>query len=52
MELNGTTFHLKVVEKNQPEPDKLSNPRNIVAKKKALLLDMFVEEGQTSCNCE
>ncbi|MFC0270051.1 sporulation protein YqfD [Metabacillus herbersteinensis] len=46
VELNGTTFHLKVVEKNQPEQDKLISPRHIVAKKKAVVSKIFVEQGQ------
>lgn len=46
VELNGTTYHFQVVEKNQPkEPEKLS-PRNLVAKKKATIVDMYVEKGQ------
>jgi similar to stage IV sporulation protein len=46
VELNGTTYHLQVVEKNQPkEPEKLT-PRNLVAKKKATIVNMYVEKGQ------
>ncbi|KKI88566.1 stage IV sporulation protein [Bacillus sp. SA1-12] len=46
VELTGTTYHLKVVEKNQPEEEKLVSPRHIVAKKKATIKKMFVEQGQ------
>ncbi|MBM7604743.1 hypothetical protein JOC75_002746 [Metabacillus crassostreae] len=46
VELTGTTYHLKVVEKNQPEEEKLVSPRHIVAKKEAVIKKMFVEQGQ------
>lgn len=46
VELIGTTYHLKVVEKNQPEKEELVSPRHIVAKKKATITKMFVEQGQ------
>jgi similar to stage IV sporulation protein len=46
VELNGTTYHFQVVEKKQPkEPEKLT-PRNLVAKKKATIVNMYVEKGQ------
>jgi similar to stage IV sporulation protein len=46
VELRGTTFYFQVVEKNQPkEPEKVG-VRHLVAKKKAVITDMFVEEGQ------
>jgi similar to stage IV sporulation protein len=45
-QFNGTTAQLKVVEKALPEPQKATNPRNLVAKKKAIIHDIFVEEGQ------
>lgn len=46
VELKGTTYHFQVVEKTQPEkPEKLS-PRNLVAKKKAIIVKLFVEKGQ------
>ena len=47
VELKGTIFHFQVVEKNQPEPPEHLNPQNIVAKKNAVITDLFVEEGQT-----
>lgn len=46
VEIKGTTYHLKVVEKNQPEEEKYISPRNIVAKKKAIISKMFVEQGE------
>ncbi|MCA1031796.1 sporulation protein YqfD [Bacillus timonensis] len=45
VELKGTTYHFEVVEKKQPESPEQLSPRNIVAKKKAIITDMFVEEG-------
>jgi similar to stage IV sporulation protein len=45
-QFNGTTAQLKVVEKALPEQQKATNPRNLVAKKKAIIHDIFVEEGQ------
>ncbi|MFV2049026.1 sporulation protein YqfD [Metabacillus litoralis] len=46
VELTGTTYHLKVVEKNQPEEEELVSPRHIVAQKEAVIKKMFVEQGQ------
>jgi similar to stage IV sporulation protein len=46
VELTGTTYHLKVVEKNQPEEEELMSPRHIVAEKEAVISKMFVEQGQ------
>lgn len=46
VELKGTTYHLQVVEKNEPEKPERLGPRNIIAKKKAVIVDMFVEEGK------
>ncbi len=46
VELKGTTFHFQVVEKNEPEELEKTGPQNIVAKKKAIITKMFVEEGQ------
>jgi similar to stage IV sporulation protein len=46
VELTGTTYHLKVVEKNQPEEEKLVSPRHIIAEKEAVISKMFVEQGQ------
>jgi similar to stage IV sporulation protein len=47
VELQGTTYHLQVVEKNEPEKQKEYGPQNLVAKKKATVVDYFVEEGKT-----
>ncbi len=46
VELNGTTYHLQVVEKNEPKQPEYLNPQHLVAKKRAVIVDMFVEEGQ------
>jgi similar to stage IV sporulation protein len=45
VELRGTTYHFQVVEKNAPEPVESTGLQHIVAKKKAIITDMFVEEG-------
>lgn len=46
VELQGTTYHLQVVEKSEPEKMEKLGPQNLVAKKKAIIVDMFVEEGE------
>ncbi|MDQ0156337.1 sporulation protein YqfD [Robertmurraya andreesenii] len=46
VELQGTTYHLQVVEKTIPEKPEEYGPQNLVATKKAVIVDMFVEEGQ------
>jgi similar to stage IV sporulation protein len=46
VELKGTTYHLQVVEKKEPEKPEQLAPRNLVAKKKAIISSMFVETGQ------
>ncbi|MCQ6273636.1 sporulation protein YqfD [Bacillus sp. V3B] len=46
VELQGTAYHLQVVEKNEPKQPEYLSPQNLVAKKKAVIVDMFVEEGQ------
>ena len=46
VELKGTTYHFRVVEKNQPEKPEFISPRHLTAKKKAIITDMFVEEGK------
>lgn len=46
VELKGTTYHFEVVEKNQPKKIEKLSPRNLVAKKKAIIVEMFVEKGQ------
>lgn len=46
VKLNGTTYHLEVVEKKLAEKQELLSPRHLVAKKKAVIYDYFVEQGQ------
>ncbi|MBS4194725.1 sporulation protein YqfD [Bacillus sp. FJAT-49870] len=46
VELKGTTFHFNVVQKNEPKKPELKSPSNIVAKKKAVIADLFVEKGK------
>jgi similar to stage IV sporulation protein len=46
VELNGTTYHLQVVEKNEPKMPEVLTPRNLVAKKKATIYKMYIENGQ------
>ncbi len=44
--LDGTTFKFKVVQKELPEEVKVTGPQNLIAKKKAFITDMFIEQGQ------
>ncbi|QCJ43510.1 sporulation protein YqfD [Bacillus sp. S3] len=46
VELKGTTYHLQVVEKNEPKKPEQLSPQNLIAKKKAIIVQMFVETGQ------
>ena len=46
VELKGTTYHLQVVEKKEPEKPEQIPPRNLVAKKKAIISNMYVETGK------
>lgn len=46
VELKGTTYHFQVVEKNQPKVPEPLAERNLVAKKKATIVNMYVEKGQ------
>jgi similar to stage IV sporulation protein len=46
VELRGTTFHLQVVEKKQPEKPEELGPRNLIAKKEAVITKLYVEKGQ------
>jgi similar to stage IV sporulation protein len=50
VELEGTTYHFQVVEKNEPEKPAKFGPQNLIAKKKAIIVDMFVEKGQEMVN--
>ncbi|MGA9287284.1 MAG: sporulation protein YqfD [Anaerobacillus sp.] len=43
---SGTTYHFEVVQKQLPEKEPALSPRHIVAKKKAIVTKMYVEEGQ------
>ncbi|TKD70170.1 sporulation protein YqfD [Pseudalkalibacillus hwajinpoensis] len=43
---SGTTYHFEVVQKQLPEKQPALSPRHIVAKKKAIVTKMYVEEGQ------
>lgn len=47
VELKGTTYHFQVVEKQQPEKIEPISPQNLVAKKKAVITHMFVEQGKS-----
>jgi similar to stage IV sporulation protein len=46
VELKGTTYHLQVVEKKEPEKPEQLAPQNLVAKKKAIIANMYIENGQ------
>ncbi|MGE6259447.1 sporulation protein YqfD [Heyndrickxia sporothermodurans] len=50
VELSGTTYHFQVVEKNIPTPPDQLPPQNLVSTKKAVIVDMFVENGQKMVN--
>ncbi len=44
--LNGTTYHLHVVQKEQPEESEKTGKHHLVAARKAVIRDVFVERGQ------
>ncbi|NSL50289.1 sporulation protein YqfD [Calidifontibacillus erzurumensis] len=46
VQLNGTSYHFEVVEKKVVEEPAPLSPRHLVAKKKAVIYDYFVEQGQ------
>ncbi|OLS41647.1 sporulation protein YqfD [Bacillus sp. MRMR6] len=46
VELRGTTYHLQVVEKKEPDEQEQLSPQNLVAKKKAVIANMYIETGQ------
>ncbi|GHH97042.1 sporulation protein YqfD [Neobacillus kokaensis] len=46
VELKGTTYHLQVVEKNEPKQPVKLTPRNLIAKKKAVIVRMDIDDGQ------
>jgi similar to stage IV sporulation protein len=46
VELRGTSFYFQAVEKNKPKQPEAMKSSHIVAKKKAVITKMFVENGQ------
>ncbi len=46
VKLSGTAYHFEVVEKKVAEEPELLSPRHLVANKKAVIYDYFVEQGQ------
>ncbi|RBW70507.1 sporulation protein YqfD [Bacillus taeanensis] len=46
VKIDGTKYTFDVVEKELPEKEKTLNPRHLVAEKKAIIYDVFVENGQ------
>ncbi|KKB36428.1 sporulation protein YqfD [Bacillus thermotolerans] len=46
VEMKGSTFHFRVVEKNEPEEKKQAGSRHLVAAKDAVVTKLFVEKGQ------
>ncbi|MGJ7035010.1 sporulation protein YqfD [Anoxybacillus eryuanensis] len=46
VEWRGTTLYCQVVEKKKPTQTKANAPQHLVAKKKAVITYMFVEQGQ------
>jgi len=50
VELRGTTYHLQVVEKEQPEIVEKTGKQQLYAGKKAIIRKMFVEQGKAVVN--
>ncbi|WP_338750190.1 sporulation protein YqfD [Bacillus sp. FJAT-52991] len=46
VELRGSTYHFQVVEKNAPKEKQTNDSQHLVAKKDAVIVNMFVEKGQ------
>ncbi|OEH93699.1 sporulation protein YqfD [Bacillus solimangrovi] len=46
VERTGTTYHFQVVEEKRVTPDEVKGPQHLVAKKQAVIHDLFIEEGQ------
>lgn len=46
VELKGTTFQFQVVEKTEPKNQKSPQPQHLVANKRAVISDMFIEKGK------
>lgn len=44
--LNGTTYHFRVLEKELPKKEKGLTPRNLIAKKEAIIYNIYVEQGK------
>ncbi|WP_416827273.1 sporulation protein YqfD [Ectobacillus polymachus] len=46
VEQKGTSYQFQVVEKNEPKKEDTLAPRNLVAKKEAVITKIFIEEGK------
>ncbi|MEH6888295.1 sporulation protein YqfD [Bacillus sp. JJ864] len=46
LDVKGTTYHFKIVEKNEPKKEEEQVPQHLVAKKEAIVTKMFVEIGK------
>jgi len=46
LEIRGTTYHFKIVEKNEPKKESEQQPQNLVAKKEGIITKTFVEVGK------
>jgi similar to stage IV sporulation protein len=46
VEVRGTSYHFQVVEKNEPKPQQKTPYQHLIAKKKAIITNLFVEKGQ------
>ncbi|WP_100331608.1 sporulation protein YqfD [Bacillus xiapuensis] len=47
VELRGSTYHFRVVEKHAPKERKGTGPRHLVSAKDAVVIKMYVEKGQS-----
>lgn len=48
VEVKGSTFHFRVVEKNEPKEKKRKGPQHLVAAKEAVVVKLFVKKGQAA----
>ncbi|RJS59732.1 sporulation protein YqfD [Bacillus sp. PK3_68] len=48
VEVKGSTFHFRVVEKNAPKEKKRNGPQHLVAAKEAVIVKLFVKKGQAA----
>ncbi|GLY10001.1 sporulation protein YqfD [Bacillus badius] len=48
VEVRGSTFHFRVVEKTAPKEKKVKGPRHLVAAKEAVIAKLFVKKGQAA----